>query len=100
MVYTREASLPQMHPGAHVPADTLPADTLLTCCLLPPPPAVVYTREAHLPKEYIPELKLAAESVGLDWDKFVVTNNSCGPHPPQKSLVAEVCCAAGRPCFV
>jgi hypothetical protein len=51
---------------------------------------VIYTKEASLPKEYIPELKLAAESVGLDWDKFQVTNNSCGPHPPQKSLVVEV----------
>jgi hypothetical protein len=63
--------------------------------------AVIYTTDASLPKEYVPELKLAAESVGLDWDKFVLTNNTCGPHPPPKSLVTEVGAAApALPCLV
>jgi hypothetical protein len=75
-----------------VPTDckcAVPCTDVLTppCSSLPP---VIYTTDASLPKEYIPELKLAAESVGLDWGKFSLTNNSCAPHPPSKSLVTEV----------
>lgn len=52
--------------------------------------AVVYTKADLLPQEYIPELREAAEKVGLDWDQFVVTDNRCGPHPPRRSLNDEV----------
>lgn len=31
--------------------------------------AVVYTKAAKLPQQYVPALKAAAESVGLDWAK-------------------------------
>ncbi|KAK9810810.1 hypothetical protein WJX73_009081 [Symbiochloris irregularis] len=45
----------------------------------------VYTRAATLPEEYIPELKEAAESIGLNWADFKITDNSCKPHPPATS---------------
>ncbi len=48
--------------------------------------AVVYTRSPTLPKEHIPEFRAAAAAVGLDWDKFTITDNSCGPHPPRRSV--------------
>jgi violaxanthin de-epoxidase len=39
---------------------------------------VVYTRQAALPKELIPRLRIAANKVGFDFDKdFVLTDNSC-----------------------
>lgn len=50
----------------------------------------MYSREASLPQEYIPEISAAVEKVGLKWDQFKVTDNSCPPHPPQESLVAQV----------
>ncbi|XP_010247238.1 PREDICTED: violaxanthin de-epoxidase, chloroplastic isoform X2 [Nelumbo nucifera] len=44
--------------------------------------AVVYTRSAVLPESIIPELKNAAKSVGRDFNKFITTDNTCGPEPP------------------
>ncbi|KAL3678908.1 hypothetical protein R1sor_021864 [Riccia sorocarpa] len=44
--------------------------------------AVVYTRSRTVPKSIIPELKRAAKSVGLDYNKFSPTDNTCGPEPP------------------
>lgn len=52
--------------------------------------ATVYTRERSLPEQYIPELRAAAEAAGLDWDKFVVTDNSCPPKPPPASLAQRL----------
>merc|ERR1712166_14260 len=46
-----------------------------------PPPAcssrVVYTKEPAFPKEFIPEMREAVEKVGLKWDDFVLTDNTC-----------------------
>lgn len=44
--------------------------------------AVVYTRSAVLPESIIPQLQKAAQSVGRDFNKFITTNNTCGPEPP------------------
>ncbi|XP_051120173.1 violaxanthin de-epoxidase, chloroplastic-like isoform X2 [Andrographis paniculata] len=44
--------------------------------------AVVYTRTAVLPDSIIPSLEKSAESVGRDFNKFIRTDNSCGPEPP------------------
>ncbi|EFJ12748.1 hypothetical protein SELMODRAFT_123552, partial [Selaginella moellendorffii] len=49
--------------------------------------AVVYTRSSSLPKSIVPELRLAAAKVGLDFDNFKTTDNSCTPQP---SLFAKV----------
>jgi violaxanthin de-epoxidase len=39
---------------------------------------VIYTRQAALPKELIPRLRIAAQKVGFDFDKdFALTDNSC-----------------------
>jgi hypothetical protein len=38
-------------------------------------------------QELIPELTAAVEKVGFKWSDFTVTDNSCKPHPPAKSLV-------------
>lgn len=47
-------------------------------------------REAHLPDKYIPDLREATKKAGLDWDKFLVTDNSCPPHPPRKNPIQEL----------
>ncbi|CAA3022849.1 violaxanthin de-epoxidase, chloroplastic [Olea europaea subsp. europaea] len=64
--------------------------------------AVVYTRSAVLPESIVPELKRAAKSVNRDFDKFIRTDNTCGPEPPlverlektveegEKTIVKEV----------
>lgn len=44
--------------------------------------AVVYTRSAKLPENIVPELEKAAGSVGRDFNKFIRTDNTCGPEPP------------------
>lgn len=57
-------------------------------------------RESTLPQEYIPEITAAVEKVGLKWDQFKVTDNSCPPHPPQESLVDKVCFSLSVPCKI
>eukprot|EP00775_Hariotina_reticulata_P013067 gene13067-13194_t len=52
--------------------------------------AVVYTKARQLPEELVPELTAAVEKVGLKWSDFTITDNSCKPHPPQKSLIQEI----------
>ncbi|KAF3783452.1 Violaxanthin de-epoxidase [Nymphaea thermarum] len=64
--------------------------------------AVVYTRSKVLPDNIIPELEMAASRVGLDFKKFIRTDNTCGPEPPlverlekkieegEKTIVQEV----------
>lgn len=52
--------------------------------------ATVYTREAHLPDEFVPELREAAERAGLNWDDFTVTDNSCPPKPQMKGPFEEL----------
>ncbi|XP_021650543.2 violaxanthin de-epoxidase, chloroplastic isoform X2 [Hevea brasiliensis] len=44
--------------------------------------AVVYTRSAVLPGSIVPELERAAKSIGQDFNKFIRTDNTCGPEPP------------------
>ncbi|CAI9090945.1 OLC1v1025843C1 [Oldenlandia corymbosa var. corymbosa] len=44
--------------------------------------AVVYTRSAVMPESIVPELERAAQSVGRDFNKFIRTDNTCGPEPP------------------
>ena len=40
--------------------------------------AVIYTRDASLPKSLMPRLREAAKKVGMDFDKdFTLTDNSC-----------------------
>lgn len=63
---------------------------------------MVYTRSAILPENIVPELKRAAKSVNRDFDKFIRTDNTCGPEPPlverlektveegEKTIVKEV----------
>lgn len=63
---------------------------------------MVYTRSAVLPENIVPELKRAAKSVNRDFDKFIRTDNTCGPEPPlverlektveegEKTIVKEV----------
>lgn len=59
--------------------------------------AVVYTKAASLPKEYIPELEKAAEAAGLKWSDFKLTDNSCPPHPEKgPSLGKQVAQELGR----
>ncbi|WPT17766.1 Violaxanthin de-epoxidase [Picochlorum sp. SENEW3] len=52
--------------------------------------ATVYTRDAHLPEEYIPELRQAAENAGLSWDDFTITDNACPPKPVSKGPFEEL----------
>jgi violaxanthin de-epoxidase len=52
--------------------------------------ATVYTRESHLPDEYIPELREAAKSAGLNWDDFTITDNSCPPKPQMTGPFEEL----------
>lgn len=44
--------------------------------------AVVYTRSPVLPESIVPELEKAAKSIGRDFNKFIRTDNTCGPEPP------------------
>ena len=46
-------------------------------------------REPSLPAEYIPELEQAAHRAGLNWKDFQLTDNSCKPHPPAKSILEK-----------
>merc|ERR1712128_102123 len=39
--------------------------------------AVVYTKEPAFPKEFIPDMREAVQKVGLKWDDFVLTDNTC-----------------------
>ena len=47
-------------------------------------------RSSTLPEQYIPEISEALSKAGLKWSDFKVTDNTCGPHPPQESLAQEV----------
>ena len=47
-------------------------------------------RASTLPQQYVPEISAALTKAGLKWEDFKVTDNSCGPHPPQESLAQEV----------
>ncbi|GBG59530.1 hypothetical protein CBR_g38554 [Chara braunii] len=44
--------------------------------------AVIYTRSRTVPKSAVPALREAASKVGLDYDKFITTDNSCRPVQP------------------
>jgi violaxanthin de-epoxidase len=39
--------------------------------------AVVYTKAPAFPMEYVPEVREAVEKVGLKWEDFVLTDNTC-----------------------
>jgi len=52
--------------------------------------ATVYTRAASLPEEYIPEISEKLKTVGLKWEDFKVTDNTCKPHPPAENPLVAV----------
>lgn len=52
--------------------------------------ATVYTKARQLPQELVPEISAAAERAGLKWSEFKLTDNTCKPHPPAKSLIQEL----------
>ena len=39
--------------------------------------AVVYTREPTLPEQYVPEIRESLERIGVNWNDFTRTDNSC-----------------------
>ena len=41
----------------------------------------MYTRSAVLPESIVPELERAAKSIGRNFNKFIKTDNTCGPEP-------------------
>ena len=47
-------------------------------------------RSPSLPEEYLPRFKESVKKAGLKWEDFKVTDNSCGPHPEPKGLLAKV----------
>ena len=49
-----------------------------------------YRRAATLPEKYVPEIKEHLQSVGLKWEDFKVTDNSCKPHPPAENPLVAV----------
>ena len=49
-----------------------------------------HCRAATLPEEYVPEIKEHLQSVGLKWEDFKVTDNSCKPHPPAENPLIAV----------
>jgi len=66
-------------------------NTALPLALSHPPYSAVYTRGRQLPPGLIPRLTKAADSVGLDFKRqFKLTDNTCGPHPPRRTLVEGV----------
>ena len=47
-------------------------------------------RSPSLPEQYLPQFKESVKKAGLKWEDFKVTDNSCGPHPEPKGLLAKV----------
>ena len=47
-------------------------------------------RSPTLPEEYIPEIKERLKPLGIKWEDFKLTNNSCGPHPPPVNPLERV----------
>jgi hypothetical protein len=68
-----------------------------TLCALPTVVLCLRVLSHFCLQELIPELSAAVEKVGFTWKDFTVTDNSCKPHPPQKSLVQVCGCWATRP---
>ena len=61
----------------------------------------MYTRSKTLPQELVPELKAQAEAAGIKWESMALTDNTCPPHPPPRSLVkvGSLCgCGVWRVC--
>lgn len=52
--------------------------------------ATVYTRASEFPKQYEPEMRQAAAAVGLSWDDFTITDNSCPDHPKKKPFPLNI----------
>lgn len=44
--------------------------------------AVLYTRSKTVPQSILPEVRQASKEVGLDFDRFIQTDNTCGPQQP------------------
>eukprot|EP00891_Asterochloris_glomerata_P009375 jgi/Astpho2/9375/Aster-01644 len=51
--------------------------------------ATIYSRSPSLPEQYLPQFKESVKKAGLKWEDFKVTDNSCGPHPEPKGLLAK-----------
>jgi len=41
----------------------------------------IYTRAASLPEAIVPQVKEQLAAAGLDWNKWTITDNTCGPEP-------------------
>ena len=53
--------------------------------------AVVYATDPILRPEFIPRMKAAAEKVNVDWNKMVITNNSCkAPEEVKVTNIADL----------
>ena len=53
--------------------------------------AVVYATEPTLRPEFIPRMKAAAEKVNVDWNKMVITDNSCkAPEEVKVTNIADL----------
>ena len=48
--------------------------------------ATVYATTPDLKPEWIPDLEAASKKVGVDWNDFVITDNSCKPAPELKII--------------
>ena len=48
--------------------------------------AMCRCRSPTLPEQYVPDFKRQAESVGLKWEDFKITDNTCAPHPPKRGV--------------
>eukprot|EP00232_Nephroselmis_pyriformis_P028863 CAMPEP_0182857786 /NCGR_PEP_ID=MMETSP0034_2-20130328/3249_1 /TAXON_ID=156128 /ORGANISM="Nephroselmis pyriformis, Strain CCMP717" /LENGTH=515 /DNA_ID=CAMNT_0024989063 /DNA_START=126 /DNA_END=1673 /DNA_ORIENTATION=- len=48
--------------------------------------ATVYSRSDKLPKQQVPRIKKELAAAGLDWDKFIVTDNTCGKQPADSAV--------------
>jgi len=53
--------------------------------------AVVYATEPTLRPEFIPRMKAAAEKVNVDWNKMIITDNSCkAPEEVKVTNIADL----------
>ncbi|KAL6771508.1 VDE1 [Auxenochlorella protothecoides x Auxenochlorella symbiontica] len=51
--------------------------------------ATVYTRDSSFPPELTNKMRELASQAGLKWEEFKLTDNSCGPHPPQRGGMTD-----------
>ena len=81
LLLTCKSSLPEQH---------LPQFKEPMVCCKQQHALVSPCRSPSLPEEYLPQFKESVKKAGLKWEDFKVTDNSCGPHPEPKGLLAKV----------